>query len=813
MHKYYKLEFGERWAKTGARFSPKDPLLLRRLQSIGEAAAPPRSAAMTVPSRFAYDIDKQQAHVSPVLGSLGGSEGDLVGSTYDSADMTSDLSEHTASPQEVYDAYSDTFGQSMPMGALGGAMKTEEGYGGVGAEQMRQHAHEVLHNYQQHHVLQQPRQEQQVPPPPLQEQQQWHHADDRPAHGSKRRRQHEEGEREGLVQASGVMITLHSDSRLPHMDKVFEVSLQTFLDTIDAGGHFISAQAARVAEQERRRTVSEEASTSPDTMPASNSPYSHASDDMPGVGVGVGGSGRTQYQARAESQYERVLSVNTMRGEEDMQLSLHELPESPALLSPGLWPLSAPLSAHNAGEWTQGSRGDQAYFFFRGPAQAPFSNGSVVALKDGQLVAASTAVDAELLLVVSDENALWKGEPHPTPAQEEEGHWCAFLGQVPLWVEGPVKAGEYLGPLGDGSGLAKVVTVGEEHAVGIALASKGPGLGAVKSMVSVGLNAVNAVAGKDGRAAAEARKAVEVVARLEAASVTVERAEKAAAAALRVASEAKAAAAAAAAAGDRAEVGVSQLRKRMEGVEEEVRDNRQMLDVLSTHPRRVLSRQYLWSCFCGLVSLRVTEPAPKGEEEHSLCLQPQKLDKSPGGPLEAEPSPCALAEAIVLPDDASLRCKVVIQVLRNSSEAVVTDTTINLALTCILMRVAHSGGFEFTLAGFLHSCIESAIHLLTLAYFALPLLAISLKFGRWCLLRTKVKLYGADEVGVCLCLHWVCGCVCVSLCLCVSVSVCIYWHARTQRTYARTHTRTHTHTHTHTHTCRWLRAWWTSNAT
>lgn len=33
MHKYYHLPNGERWAKTGVRFSPKDPLLLRRLQA------------------------------------------------------------------------------------------------------------------------------------------------------------------------------------------------------------------------------------------------------------------------------------------------------------------------------------------------------------------------------------------------------------------------------------------------------------------------------------------------------------------------------------------------------------------------------------------------------------------------------------------------------------------------------------------------------------------------------------------------------------------------------------------------------------
>ena len=82
--------------------------------------------------------------------------------------------------------------------------------------------------------------------------------------------------------------------------------------------------------------------------------------------------------------------------------------------------------------WSQFSRGDQAYFFFRNAEHAPFSNGSIVALKGGQLVAAHQAVDAELFLVVSDKNALWKGEPRPLPEQEEEGHWCAFLGQVCL---------------------------------------------------------------------------------------------------------------------------------------------------------------------------------------------------------------------------------------------------------------------------------------------------------------------------------------------------------------------------------------------
>ncbi len=37
--------------------------------------------------------------------------------------------------------------------------------------------------------------------------------------------------------------------------------------------------------------------------------------------------------------------------------------------------------------------------------------------------------------------------------------------------------------------------------------------------------------------------------------------------------------------------------------------------------------------------------------------------------------------------------------IRSSGEAIVTDTTINLALVCILMHVGNSTGVHFTLSG------------------------------------------------------------------------------------------------------------------
>jgi hypothetical protein len=83
------------------------------------------------------------------------------------------------------------------------------------------------------------------------------------------------------------------------------------------------------------------------------------------------------------------------------------------------------------GLWDESSLGDQAYFFPRRPGQTPFCNGAIVTLIDGCLSSGPPAANERVMyMVVSDNNAKWKGEPLPTPEEERLGHWCAFLGQV-----------------------------------------------------------------------------------------------------------------------------------------------------------------------------------------------------------------------------------------------------------------------------------------------------------------------------------------------------------------------------------------------
>ena len=98
--------------------------------------------------------------------------------------------------------------------------------------------------------------------------------------------------------------------------------------------------------------------------------------------------------------------------------------------------------------WDEDCKGDQAYFFFREDGTSYFSNGSIVVLRNGRLDALRAGdyvergisgqtldandkhTDVPIFLVVSDNNAKWKGAPLPTKEEEKHGHWCAFLGQV-----------------------------------------------------------------------------------------------------------------------------------------------------------------------------------------------------------------------------------------------------------------------------------------------------------------------------------------------------------------------------------------------
>jgi len=152
--------------------------------------------------------------------------------------------------------------------------------------------------------------------------------------------------------------------------------------------------------------------------------------------------------------------------------------------------------------WDEGSLGDQAYFFSRECELPPFPNGAIVSLMDGRLRGLSPEACSDprtLYLVVSDNNAKWKGEPIPTKEEELLGHWCAFLGQVPVCVCGPVRSGECIGPKPDGSGLGIVTTLGQGPVVGIALADKlEADTRIVKTLCFAGFNAL-APLGEDFR--------------------------------------------------------------------------------------------------------------------------------------------------------------------------------------------------------------------------------------------------------------------------------------------------------------------------
>jgi len=69
--------------------------------------------------------------------------------------------------------------------------------------------------------------------------------------------------------------------------------------------------------------------------------------------------------------------------------------------------------------WNCDSKGDQAYFFMRKEGQAKFANGAIVRIRDGVVVSDCDFEEANpgLLMVISDNNAKWKGEPHPAPEQ------------------------------------------------------------------------------------------------------------------------------------------------------------------------------------------------------------------------------------------------------------------------------------------------------------------------------------------------------------------------------------------------------------
>mmetsp|Transcript_48476 Transcript_48476/g.75711 ORF Transcript_48476/g.75711 Transcript_48476/m.75711 type:complete len:381 (-) Transcript_48476:79-1221(-) len=119
-------------------------------------------------------------------------------------------------------------------------------------------------------------------------------------------------------------------------------------------------------------------------------------------------------------------------------------------------------------------------------------NGAIVSLVDGEICPDHSSNKGGLYMVVSDNNAKWKGEPIPTPDEELHGHWCAFLGQVPVVVEGKVSTGDHISPKCNGSGIGIVSKLGDLPVIGVALMNKSdPTPGIIKTLVFAGLNAMH----------------------------------------------------------------------------------------------------------------------------------------------------------------------------------------------------------------------------------------------------------------------------------------------------------------------------------
>eukprot|EP00286_Rhodomonas_abbreviata_P011588 CAMPEP_0181339324 /NCGR_PEP_ID=MMETSP1101-20121128/29187_1 /TAXON_ID=46948 /ORGANISM="Rhodomonas abbreviata, Strain Caron Lab Isolate" /LENGTH=758 /DNA_ID=CAMNT_0023450269 /DNA_START=69 /DNA_END=2346 /DNA_ORIENTATION=- len=607
MHKYYKLEAGERWAKTGARFSPKSPLLLRNLQA---AHAPIRPEG--------YDIHAPIFEESKHSGSYADYEHDPNNLMSVPAQEVGTKRQRLPDLKGETNNYTASFptGTDMSIGYDNGIDETKN-----------------------------------------------------------------------IIDAENIKVRLRTRSQLPYVSDTMEISLQQFLDTVDASGQYFEAVNGRSLQ-------------SPDFSTEASSPQVDTPDGLEyPFGLQEGGS-------KGLPQHGAPRAVKTM--EDDAPPPMDRM-ESSDLFGEIMGPRDTRESLGEMGAWgmwNEASKGDQAYFFPRKAQIEPFFNGSIVALRDGVLVPADSLQSADIFLVVSDKNAKWKGEPHPPKDQEHLGHWCAYLGQVPLQVVGPVKAGSYLGPVGDGSGLARVVRPGEGPVVGIALAAKDGGeAGVVKAMVSVGLNALS-VPMETQRDQRE-----EVLRRVDGVGAVAEQARSA-----------KEQAARAVAVAEKTEGKVNGLQHKVDGIEEEVQKVRlqqKQMELQQEYVEPVLSRrQYLWSCFCGLFSITVTEhtgvPAPK---ERAEPAKPVSLARTVG-------STCL-----------------------KWFDHVVTDTIVNLAMTCILLNLAHLFGVGDVFNGYVHECLEAVFHCAFLLWFLKPLKMVgySIHFGIKSFLKERAEAVGPSK--------------------------------------------------------------------
>ena len=106
--------------------------------------------------------------------------------------------------------------------------------------------------------------------------------------------------------------------------------------------------------------------------------------------------------------------------------------------------------------------GDLAYWYRRAQDLPRVPTGTILQLADpaqhdgrAELVR-DDAPGSSRFVVVSDDVALFKGGINPHEEEELEGKWVVKIGEVDVMVRGQVKVGDWVGPLGDGSGIGEV---------------------------------------------------------------------------------------------------------------------------------------------------------------------------------------------------------------------------------------------------------------------------------------------------------------------------------------------------------------------
>jgi hypothetical protein len=153
----------------------------------------------------------------------------------------------------------------------------------------------------------------------------------------------------------------------------------------------------------------------------------------------------------------------------------------------------------------------------RGEAVGAIGPGRIVGVRGGQISLVTEGAEA---LMVTTDRAVVVGNA-PAPSEEARSEHVAMMGQVPVFVEGPVRAGDYIVPSGrcDGNGHAvapEALAPGDLcRVVGRAWAD-GQGEGCRRVLVAIGVAGATAADAGAQLIAAQAQRMAALEARLDA---------------------------------------------------------------------------------------------------------------------------------------------------------------------------------------------------------------------------------------------------------------------------------------------------------